>query len=102
MLLHDRVAAVREDLLEIATTLERAPAPDPVGVAELQRLLADGCESPLYNADIHVSELRATHHTAEREGFEPSMDGTAHTGFRDLSVTDATLVGEFGSIDGRR
>jgi hypothetical protein len=26
----------------------------------LHRLLTDGCESPLYNRDVHPSELRAT------------------------------------------
>jgi hypothetical protein len=29
-------------------------------MAELHSLLADGCDSPLYNSEIHVSELRAT------------------------------------------
>ena len=59
-LLHYRVAAVRADLLEIAATLERAQNPDPACVATLHELLANGCDSPLYNPDIHVSELRAT------------------------------------------
>lgn len=61
-LLHYRVAAVRTDLLEIAVMLERAPDPDPASVAALQHLLADGCDSPLYNPDIHISELVATLH----------------------------------------
>ena len=66
-LLHYRVAAVRTDLLEIATTLERSVDPDPGCIATLHRLLADGCDSPLYNPDIHVSELRATlHHVRVR------------------------------------
>ena len=26
------------------------------------RLLTDGCESPLYNPDVHISELLATLH----------------------------------------
>ncbi len=59
-LLHYRAAAVRSELLEIATTLERAPNPDPACVATLHELRANGCDSPLYNPDIHVSELRAT------------------------------------------
>jgi hypothetical protein len=63
-LLHYRVAAVRNDLLEIAAMLENAPDPDPASVTELQELLANGCDSPLYNPDIHVSELRATLHYA--------------------------------------
>jgi hypothetical protein len=61
-LLHYRVAAVRTDLLEIAATLERAQDPDQACVATLRELLANGCDSPLYNPDVHVSELRATLH----------------------------------------
>jgi hypothetical protein len=61
-LLQYRVAAVRTDLLEIAATLERSDDPDPACVAELHDLLANSCDSPLYNPDIHVSELRATLH----------------------------------------
>jgi hypothetical protein len=61
-LLHYRVAAVETDLLEIAAMLERATAPDPASVAALCTLLADGCDSPLYNAEIHISELIATLH----------------------------------------
>jgi hypothetical protein len=29
-------------------------------VLDVQRLITDGCESPLYNRDVHISELRAT------------------------------------------
>jgi hypothetical protein len=66
-LLHYRAAAVRTELLEIAALLERAHDPDPACVAELRRLLANGCDSPLYNSDIHVSELHATlHHVRAR------------------------------------
>jgi hypothetical protein len=61
-LLHYRVAAVRADLLEIAAMLERAPDPDPASVTALCDLLARGCDSPLYNSDIHISELIATLH----------------------------------------
>lgn len=60
VLLHDRVALVRADLLEIVALLEHEPDPDPGCVAALHRLLTDGCESPLYNAEVHPSELRAT------------------------------------------
>jgi hypothetical protein len=59
-LLHYRVVAVRTDLLEIAAMLEHAQDPDPACVEALRDLLANGCDSPLYNADIHVSELCAT------------------------------------------
>jgi hypothetical protein len=58
-LLHYRAAAVRTDLLEIATILEHTQTPDPTCVTMLRRLLADGCDSPLYNCRIPVSELRA-------------------------------------------
>ena len=60
VLLHYRAAAVRTDLLEIAALLERSHDPDPDRVAALRNLLANGCDSPLYNADIDFSELRAT------------------------------------------
>jgi hypothetical protein len=60
VLLLDRVAPVRADLLEIAALLEAAPDPDPGCVRSLHRLLTDGCESPLYNPEVHPSELRAT------------------------------------------
>jgi hypothetical protein len=61
-LLHYRAAAVRTELVEITAALERAQNPDPASVATLRELLADGCNSPLYNPDIHVSELHATLH----------------------------------------
>ena len=61
-LLHYRAAAVRTELLEIAATLEHTHNPDPDCIAALHDLLANGCDSPLYNPDIHVSELRATLH----------------------------------------
>jgi hypothetical protein len=61
-LLHYRAAAVRSELLEIAAALERTHNPDQAIVATLHELLANGCDSPLYNATIHVSELHATLH----------------------------------------
>jgi hypothetical protein len=71
VLLPDRVAAVRADLLELADLLEHTDEPDPACVAELCRLLSDGCQSPLYNSDAHVSELKATLYYA-RSGLERS------------------------------
>ncbi len=62
LMLHDRVVAVRTDLLEIAEMLVGAQDPDPSVLADLQRLLADGCGSPLYDETVHVSELRAALH----------------------------------------
>jgi hypothetical protein len=61
-LLCDRVASVHAQLLDIAWLLERCPDPDARAVAELRKLLRDGCESPLYNAEVHDSELRAALH----------------------------------------
>ena len=68
-LLHYRVAAVRTELLEIAAALERAQNAPPTSVETLRALLANGCDSPLYNPDIHVSELHATLHHV-RAGFD--------------------------------
>jgi hypothetical protein len=43
---------------------QRTPHPDPGCLATLQQLLANGCDRPLYDPDIHISELRANlHHT---------------------------------------
>ncbi len=67
LLLLDRVAEIRADLLHLAALLEGANAPDPGWVGELSTLLCDGCRSPLYNPDVHESELRATvHHLRTR------------------------------------
>ncbi len=59
VLLGERAALVRGELLEVAALLEAAADPDPGVVAELYRLLTDGCSSPLYNRDVHISELQA-------------------------------------------
>jgi hypothetical protein len=59
VLLHYRAAAVRADLLEIAALLEHAHDPDPGCVAALRELLR-GERSPLYDAAVAASELRAT------------------------------------------
>jgi hypothetical protein len=58
--LHERLAAVRVDLSELADALERAVTADPRVLRELQTLVADGCASPLLNPELHVSELYAT------------------------------------------
>jgi hypothetical protein len=60
VLLHYRAAAVRTELLEIAALLEHSHDPDPDCVAALRDLLANGCDSPLFNPDVHVSELHVT------------------------------------------
>jgi hypothetical protein len=61
-LLHYRVALVRSELLEIAAIVEHARDLDPACIGDLHVLLGNGCDSPLYNADIHVSELQSTLH----------------------------------------
>ena len=60
MLLEDRVAAVRGDLLEIAALLEQTCNPRPASVAALRDLLANAHDSPIYNESLHPSELRAS------------------------------------------
>jgi hypothetical protein len=59
VLLRDRVALVRTDLLALADLLERTEDPDPACVKALRELLRNGCDSPLYNAELHMSELQA-------------------------------------------
>lgn len=61
-LLHYRAAAVRTELLELAAMLERAHEPDPACIVALHDLLANGCDSPLYNANIPICELHAAIH----------------------------------------
>ena len=59
-LLGYRAAAVRTELLEIAAAIERTQTPNPACVATLHELLSSGCDSPLYNPRIPMSELHAT------------------------------------------
>jgi hypothetical protein len=60
VLLQDRAAAVSDGLLEIALVLKHADDLDASWVFAIHKLLTDECESPLYNRDLHMSELRAT------------------------------------------
>jgi hypothetical protein len=60
LLLCDRVVAVRAELLEVAELLERAERPDADAVRAVRGLLVDGLQSPLFNRDVHPSELLAT------------------------------------------
>ncbi len=69
VLLQDRAAAVRYELLEIALILEHADERDASWVRAIHKLLTDGCESPLFNPEVHFSELRATLYYL-RAGFE--------------------------------
>jgi hypothetical protein len=66
VLLFDRIEMVRDRLLNIAAVLEASPVIDRRALAMLERLLSDGCSSPLLNADLHPSELLATLHYIER------------------------------------
>ena len=59
VLLHHRASAVRVELLEIASLLERADDPDPDCRKDIHMLLGDG-DSPLYHPGVHISELFAT------------------------------------------
>jgi hypothetical protein len=71
VLLTDRAAAVKEELLEIALMLEYADDLDASWIRETHKLLTDGCDSPLYNRDVHHSELWATLYYL-RVGREPA------------------------------
>jgi hypothetical protein len=66
---------VRSELLEIAALLERASFPAPAAVTDLNALLGDGCDSPLYNPDIHESELRAALYYTRRALLDPQPTG---------------------------
>jgi hypothetical protein len=57
--LPDRVAAVRPELLQLATALDQINDPDPVSVALIHELLTNAC-SPLYNPNLSTEDLRAT------------------------------------------
>jgi hypothetical protein len=59
--LHDRVAAVRDELLDVATALEHGNPSDhdPVRVARIRELLRDGA-SPLYNPNVAAAGLYTT------------------------------------------
>lgn len=59
VLLCERAASVRSDLLAVAATLERVADPEPDTLRTLRWLLTDGCTSPLYNADVPAAGLNA-------------------------------------------
>lgn len=60
VVLVDRVAMVRAQLLELAGLLEVSRNPHPSWVTEIHDLVTDGCGSPLLNSHVHISELLAT------------------------------------------
>ena len=55
--LPDRVAVVRCELLQLASTLEQTPNPDAASVALIHELLTNAC-SPLYNPSRPADDLR--------------------------------------------
>jgi hypothetical protein len=57
--LQDRVAAVRPELLAIASALEQRNDPNPTSVALIHELLTNAC-SPLYNDNVPAADLRIT------------------------------------------
>jgi hypothetical protein len=57
VLLCERAAPVRRQLLAIAATLERVASPEPETLQRLRWLLTDGCTSPLYNPDVPERQL---------------------------------------------
>ena len=59
VLLRNRAALVRPQLLEVAAALERVAEPDPDTLRTLRWLLTDGCTSPLFNSDVPTAELMA-------------------------------------------
>jgi hypothetical protein len=54
---HERLAAARGGLLELADDLDAAEHADPAVLADIRALLRDGPRSPLLNADIPAEEL---------------------------------------------
>jgi hypothetical protein len=78
LLLCDRVVAKQAELLEIAELLARAERPDAEAVTAIRRLLADGLQSPLFNLDVHPSELRATLYFVRQRLADDAVPGRRH------------------------
>ena len=57
---HERLAAARGGVLELADDLDAAEHADPALLAEIRALLRDGTRSPLLNTDIPAEELPVT------------------------------------------
>jgi hypothetical protein len=58
-ILLDRVARVRDELLQIADRVEHVRDPDPTCIALIQELLTNAC-GPLYNRNVPEADLHAT------------------------------------------
>jgi hypothetical protein len=74
VLLYERAAAVRPQLLQSAATLDRVTHPQPETLETLRWLLTDGCSSPLYNPDVPAAQLPAAldRIQAELDPLDPS------------------------------
>jgi len=57
LLLRDRAAGVRPQLLELAAALERVAEPPSETLRTVRWLLTDGCTSPLWNPDVPAAVL---------------------------------------------
>jgi len=78
-LLVDRVGAVRADMLAVAALLESSPALTAGDYRELNGLLTDGVQSPLYCPQVHISELKACLYFV-RARLDPShRESASHT-----------------------
>ena len=75
--LPDRVAAVRPELLKLASALEQNTDPDPPSVALIHELLPNGC-SPLYNPNIPAHYLYTTL-TRAHAGITAQTTNLTHT-----------------------
>ncbi|MDQ6817353.1 MAG: hypothetical protein M3018_08105 [Actinomycetota bacterium] len=62
----ERVATVAVRLLTLAGWLEHARDPSIGWVHTIHWLLTDGCDSPLLNDELHISELYAALYYLER------------------------------------
>ena len=62
----ERVATVGARLLALADWLEHARDPNAEWANAIHRLMTDGCDSPLLNDQLHISELYAALYYIER------------------------------------
>jgi len=92
VLVRTRAAAVSEELLELAELVEYTERPPAGWVAAVHELLTDGCNSPLYDPQGHISELRATLHYLTR----PWLDTWDESRTASLSMTSSASAPEAG------
>jgi hypothetical protein len=82
VLLCGRAASYRPEILEVAALLQTAAQPVPALLEPLERLLRDGCHSPLYNPDVQQSELGATLYHARAE-LQTGLAETSRNDYRE-------------------